>query len=152
MSADGRFVDARLAVTAGTLALVGLLAAAGCSRLAEDAGTTVPDEQAVSATSMRLDRPEKLLGNWHESVDRRLRTTGQKSMGTFKTLVIGEPTSAVGTAYGPVEEKYSRHRGMYRSGDQRVILLSGVSGTIADPDTTLNTVFRGLPSVSTSSR
>ncbi|MEU5565062.1 hypothetical protein [Micromonospora musae] len=68
-------------------------------------------------------------------------------MGTFKTLVDGEPTSAVGTAYVPVEEKYTRELGMYHPGDQRVILLSGASGTITDPDTALDTVFGGLPSV-----
>ncbi|MFD0782978.1 hypothetical protein ACFQZ8_03430 [Micromonospora azadirachtae] len=132
-------------MTAGVLALVGLLAPTGCTGLTEDIEATVP-ERATSSTPMRLDRPDSLLDGWHESVDRRLRTAAQKNMGTFKTLVEGEPTSAVGTAYVPVEEKYSRDLGMYRPGDQRVILLSGVSGTIADPDAALDTVFSGLPS------
>ncbi|MCX4469394.1 hypothetical protein OOK41_03555 [Micromonospora sp. NBC_01655] len=97
--------------------------------------------------AMRLDKPEKLLGSWNESVDRRLTGLAETNMGYFKGFVQGEPTSAVGTAYVAVKEQYSPEHGVYRD-DDRFILLSGVSGTVTAPDAVLDAVFAGLTAVS----
>ncbi|MER7888673.1 hypothetical protein ABTX15_02480 [Micromonospora sp. NPDC094482] len=84
---------------------------------------------------MRLDKPEKLLGTWPESMSRQLRAQPEQNMGTFKELLDGEPTSAVGTAYTTADGRYTA-------------LVSGVSGTVTDPKATLDTVFAALPRLS----
>ncbi|SCG65371.1 hypothetical protein GA0070609_4047 [Micromonospora echinaurantiaca] len=96
---------------------------------------------------MRLDKPKKLLGSWNETVDRRLREPVLKNTDGFERLLDGEATSAVGTAYTPVEEQYSNELGVHRPGDSRIILISGVSGIVADPDATLDQVFAARPAI-----
>jgi hypothetical protein len=97
---------------------------------------------------MRIDKPAKLLGTWPESVDRVLRGRAEQNMGNFKTLLSAGPTSAMGTAYVRAEEVHSRERGLHiPDDDQRVILISAVSGTITDPTAALDKIFAGLPNV-----
>ncbi|MEK8104796.1 hypothetical protein NKG94_05590 [Micromonospora sp. M12] len=97
---------------------------------------------------MRLDAPAKLLGTWPESVDRVLRGQAEQNMGTFRKLLSSGPTSAVGTAYVRATEVYSGKDGLHIPGDdQRVILISAVSGTMADPTATVDRIFAGLPKV-----
>ncbi|MEH1163782.1 hypothetical protein V6V47_00180 [Micromonospora sp. CPCC 205539] len=133
---------------ANALTLAILLAVTGCTGPAgapEPAAVTQP---SPATAAMRLDKPTKLLDTWTESVDRVLHGQAQQNMGNFKKLLAGAPTSAVGTAYVRAEEVYSRDLGLHIPGDdQRVILVSGVSGTITDPDATLDKLFTGLPNV-----
>ncbi|EEP74655.1 hypothetical protein MCAG_04982 [Micromonospora sp. ATCC 39149] len=128
--------------------MVALLGTVGCSRSADtvESRTSTPPSPSLSPAAMRLDKPEKLLGRWNESVDRRLIGLAEKNMGYFKGFVQGEPTSAVGTAYVAVKEHYSPELGVYRD-DNRFILLSGVSGTATAPDAVLDAVFAGLTAV-----
>ncbi len=132
----------------GTLVLAALLATAGCSPSAGtvESRASAQPSPSLSVAAMRLDKPEKLLGTWNESVDRRLIGLAEKNMGYFKGFVKGEPTSAVGTAYVTAKEQYSPELGVYRD-DDRFILLSGVSGTVTAPDAVLDAVFAGLTAV-----
>ncbi|MCX4471628.1 hypothetical protein OOK41_15180 [Micromonospora sp. NBC_01655] len=138
----------------GTLVLAVLaVLAAGCSRSADTvesratADSPSSPNPSPSTAAMRLDQPEKLLGSWNESVDRRLIELAEKNMGAFKEFLAGEPTSAVGTAYTAVKEKYSPGLGVHRPDDSRFILLSGVSGTVTAPEAVLDAVFAGLTAV-----
>ncbi|MFE9187819.1 hypothetical protein ACFYMB_31325 [Micromonospora haikouensis] len=143
-SIDGVRHTARL----GILVAVALLGTVGCSRSADTVESRASAQPSLSPSpaAMRLDKPEKLLGRWNESVDRRLIGLAEKNMGFFKTFVQGEPTSAVGTAYVVAKERRSPERGIYRD-DDRFILLSGVSGTVTAPDAVLDAVFAGLTAV-----
>ncbi|MFF0152779.1 hypothetical protein [Micromonospora sp. NPDC005203] len=97
---------------------------------------------------MRIDTPAKLLGTWTESVNRGFREQAEQNMGNFKKLLSSEANSAMGTAYVQAEEVYSREHGLHIPGDdQRVILISAVSGTITDPTAALDKTFAGLPKV-----
>ncbi|WP_262283439.1 hypothetical protein [Micromonospora sp. MA102] len=68
-------------------------------------------------------------------MSRTLREPAQKNMGSFKELLDGEPTSAVGTAYTAADEQYTA-------------LVSGVSGKVTDPKATLDRIFATLPRLS----
>jgi hypothetical protein len=117
----------------GALVLAGLLLAGGCGRGAEPA--TRPTASASSSApvvAMRLEKPEKLLSGWPESMSRTLREPAQKNMGNFKLLLDGEPTSAVGTAYTTADGQYTA-------------LVSGVTGRVTDPKATLDRIFVNLP-------
>ncbi|WP_328347988.1 hypothetical protein [Micromonospora sp. NBC_00421] len=136
------------AARAGALILASLLMVTGCS------GTIEPGRSGSDGTpprpspaAMRLDKPTKVLGTWNESLDRRLTQVAQSNMGELKRLLDGEPLSALGTAYIPVKEEHSAELGLYRPGDERVVLLSGVSGTVADPERTLDLVFTRLTAI-----
>ncbi|SCG17084.1 hypothetical protein GA0070610_3388 [Micromonospora echinofusca] len=135
-----------VAVAVAVAAAAGLLATTACSRLADTVPTT-SGNPSHSPVAMRLDKPKKLLGSWNESVDRRLRKPAIKDTDGFRKLLKGEPTSAVGTAYTPVEEQYSRELGVHRPGDNRVILVNGVSGTVTAPNATLSHVFAARPAI-----
>ena len=135
---------------AGALVLAGLLMATGCSGTGEPRGSGPGGTPSPSPRSaaMRLDKPTKVLDTWHESLDRRLTQVARSNMGQLKVLLDGEPLSALGTAYIPVEEEYSAELGLYRPDDDRVVLLSGVSGTVTDPERTLDLVFTRLTAIS----
>ncbi|KIR61365.1 hypothetical protein ABUL04_10340 [Micromonospora harpali] len=143
-SIDGVRHTARL----GILVVVAVLSTVGCSRSADtvESRTSTQPSPSLGTAAMRLDKPERLLGRWNESVDRRLIGLAEKNMGFFKGFVRGEPTSAVGTAYVAAKEHYSPELGVYRD-DDRFILLSGVSGTVTAPDAVLDAVFAGLTAV-----
>ena len=130
--------------------LAGLLMATGCSGTGEPRGSGPGGTPSPSprSTTMRLDKPTKVLDTWHESLDRRLTQVARSNMGQLKVLLDGAPLSALGTAYIPVEEEYSAELGLYRPDDDRVVLLSGVSGTVADPERTLDLVFTRLTAIS----
>ncbi|MEU8110946.1 hypothetical protein [Micromonospora sp. NPDC048947] len=131
-----------------TLAAAILLFATGCAGPADTAAPAAVAPSSSPATVMRLDKPAKLLGTWPESVDRVLRGQAEQNMGNFKKLLSGDPTSALGTAFVRATEVYSRQDGLHIPGDdQRVILVSAVSGTIADPTATVDRIFAGLPNV-----
>ncbi|RQX18640.1 hypothetical protein DDE19_06980 [Micromonospora ureilytica] len=139
----------------GTLTAAILLFTTGCTRegdapaaTADTAAATAVARSSPPAAAMRLDKPAKLLGTWPESVNRVLRGQAEQNMGNFKKLLSTEPTSAMGTAFVRATEVYTRKDGLHIPGDdQRVILVSGVSGTIADPTATVDRIFAGLPNV-----
>ncbi|MFY1623264.1 hypothetical protein ACN261_27825 [Micromonospora sp. WMMD723] len=132
------------------LILAGLSMVSGCSGGvgAGEPGSDATPAPSPSSAVMRLDKPATVLGTWHESLDRRLTQVAQDNMGQLKVLLDGEPLSALGTAYIPVREKHSAERGLYRPGDDRVVLLSGVSGTVGNPERTLDLVFTRLSAIS----
>ncbi|MBW4701700.1 hypothetical protein [Micromonospora sp. RL09-050-HVF-A] len=139
----------RQAVRTGALVLAGLLTATGCSGTAEpvaarSAGASPPPPDPAVP---RLDKPTTVLGTWNESLDRRLTMVAQSTMSGLKPLLDGEPGSAVGTAYIPVKEEHSAELGLYRPGDRRVVLLSGVSGTVPDPERALDQIFARLTAI-----
>ncbi|MGN9807087.1 hypothetical protein [Micromonospora sp. L32] len=80
---------------------------------------------------MRLDKQENLFGSWQEAKSRILHGHAQRNMAHFKTILAGDPGSAVGVAYTSTDEKYTA-------------LVSGVSGTVTDPVAALDVVFDGL--------
>lgn len=132
----------------GALAAAILLFTTGCTKQADTPAPAAVAQSSPPATVMRLDKPAKLLGTWPESVDRVLRGQAEQNMGTFRKLLSSGPTSAVGTAYVRAAEVYSRKDGLHIPGDdQRVILVSAVSGTMADPTATVDRIFAGLPNV-----
>ncbi|MEU8083093.1 hypothetical protein AB0B57_05675 [Micromonospora sp. NPDC049101] len=132
----------------GALTSAILLATTGCAGRAGGPAPATTAPSPPSATRMRIDKPDKLLGTWTESVDRGFHDHAEQDMGTFKKLLSAEPTSAMGTAYVQAKEVYSRERGLHIPGDdQRVILISAVSGTITDPTAALDKTFAGLPKV-----
>lgn len=133
-------VRARL-VGAAAVAGAGLLAMTGCARLADTAGSAAEAIPSPAPATMRLDKPKLLLDRWPESIDRSLHAPAQQNMGNFKKLLGGAPTSAVGTAYVTAEEEYSRERGFSLPDDGAAILVSGVSGTVDEPEAT----FIGFP-------
>ncbi|TQJ23278.1 hypothetical protein FBZ33_3544 [Micromonospora sp. A202] len=132
----------------GALTSAILLFTTGCSGQSDTPAPAAAMQSSPPAAAMRIDKPAKLLGTWTESVDRVIRGQAEQNMGNFKKLLAAGPTSATGTAYVRAEEVYSRERGLHiPSDDQRVILISAVSGTITDPTATLNKIFAGLPKV-----
>lgn len=119
----------------GALTLAGLLMTTGCPAPAD---TTEPTASASPSPSpspspviMRMNKPEKLLGILPESPDRRLRAPAQQNVDSFTKLLDGAPTSTLATAYASLDEQY-------------IVLVSGVSGTVADPESALDKVFAGL--------
>ncbi|MFG3421721.1 hypothetical protein ACIBTZ_20985 [Micromonospora sp. NPDC049460] len=84
---------------------------------------------------MRLDKPEKLLSGWPESKNRKWRNAAQQSVGALKTLLDGDATSAVATAYTTADDKYT-------------VVVSGVSGKVPDPTAALDRIFATLPRLS----
>jgi hypothetical protein len=97
---------------------------------------------------MRVHGPATLLGTWPESVDRGLHDRAEQNMGNFKKLLNAEPTSLMGTAYVRAKEVQSRERGLHIPGDdQRVIVISALSGTVTDPTATLGKIFGGMPNI-----
>ncbi|MEU7585406.1 hypothetical protein AB0A95_03800 [Micromonospora sp. NPDC049230] len=133
----------------GALTSAILVGTTGCAGQADTPApaTTAPSSSTVT-TTMRIEKPDKLLGTWTESVDRGFHDRAEQDMGTFKKLLSAEPTSAMGTAYVQAKEVYSPERGLHIPGDdQRVILISAVSGTITDPTAALHETFAGLPKV-----
>lgn len=132
----------------GALTSAILLFTTGCSGQSDTPAPAAATQSSAPAAAMRIDKPAKLLGTWTESVDRGFHDRAEQQMGTFKKLLAAGPTSAMGTAYVRAEEVYSRERGLHiPSDDQRVILISAVSGTITDPTATLDKTFAGLPNV-----
>ncbi|WP_433345032.1 hypothetical protein [Micromonospora sp. CA-111912] len=120
---------------AAALALSGVLLTTGCARLTDDVGRRLADRPSPTpAAEMRLDAPDVLLG-WPQSLDRRIRESAESAMGHFKQLLDGDTTSAVGTAWAPLE-------------GGSALMVSGVSGRVRDPQATLDRVFAGLPKVS----
>ncbi|WP_405096603.1 hypothetical protein [Micromonospora sp. NBC_01412] len=109
--------------------VAGLLLAGGCSQAA---GEVTPKASPSTVVAMRLDAPERLLDTWPESTSRISHDQAQQVMAHFKTLLDGEPTSAVGSAYAPLDERHT-------------ILVGGVSGVVPDPVRTVDGVFAGLP-------
>ncbi|MGW4681880.1 hypothetical protein ACWEOS_25740 [Micromonospora taraxaci] len=98
--------------------------------------------------AMRVHGPATLLGTWPESVDRGLHDRAEQNMGNLRKLSSTEPTSLMGTAYVRAKEVQSRERGLHIPGDdQRVIVISALSGTITDPTATLNNFFGTLTNV-----
>lgn len=118
----------------GALALAGLLMTAGCPQPSDTAEPTASASTSPSSSptvAMRMNKPEKLLGIMPESSDRRLHAPAQQTVDSFKKLLEGEPTSTLGLAYASLDEQY-------------IVLVSGVSGTVADPESALDKVFAGL--------
>ncbi|MFG2012127.1 hypothetical protein ACGFNF_24000 [Micromonospora sp. NPDC048868] len=138
------------AAKANALVLAVLLAA-GCTRPTDTAELRPAAGHSPSSSpntvSIRLDAPETLLDGWNESIDRRLHDMTKQNIGGFKRLLQGEPTSAVGTAYAAGKEKHSAELGVHRPDDSRFVLVSGVSGTVVAPETTLDAVFGALTAV-----
>ncbi|WP_157562513.1 hypothetical protein [Micromonospora chokoriensis] len=115
---------------------MGVLMVSGCSRPADTVERTAEARSSSSpAVAMRLDKPEKLLSGWPESMSRKLREQAQQTLGGFKALLDGEPTSAVGTAYATPDGQYTA-------------LASGVSGKVTNPKATMDEVFAALPRLS----
>ncbi|MFI0794464.1 hypothetical protein ACH4OY_17530 [Micromonospora rubida] len=120
---------ARARMTRVGALVAGLLLAGGCSQAA---GEVTPEASPSTVVAMRLDAPKRLLDTWPESTSRISHDKARQLMALFKTLLDGEPTSAVGSAYAPLDER-------------RTILVSGVSGVVPDPVRTVDGVFAGLP-------
>lgn len=132
----------------GALTSTILLFATGCSGQTDTPTPAAATQSSPPAAAMRIDKPAKLLGTWTESVDRGFHDRAEQQMGNFKKLLSTGPTSAIGTAYVRAEEVYSRERGLHiPDDDQRVVLISAVSGTISDPTAALDKTFAGLPNV-----
>ncbi|MDO3703010.1 hypothetical protein Q3W71_15165 [Micromonospora sp. C28SCA-DRY-2] len=142
-----RSTGVRCRLLGAAVAVAGLLAATGCEQRADTAEPVA--EPAVPATpaAMRLDKPKLLLDRWAESANRNLHAPAQHRLGEFKKLLAGEPTSAVGTAYVTAEEAYSPELGVHLPDGGGVVLVSGVSGTVGEPEAVLDAVFAGLPAV-----
>jgi hypothetical protein len=119
------------ALAVGCLLVVGVLAWP-VNTVRRTAGAQPLPSQAVA---MRLDKPEKFLSGWPESKSRKWRRTAQQSVGALKTLLDGEATSAVATAYTTADEQYTA-------------VVSGVSGKVADPTAALDRIFATLPRLS----
>ncbi|MDG4811181.1 hypothetical protein O7634_30875 [Micromonospora sp. WMMD1120] len=116
--------------------------------LADDRAPAAVAQSSPAAAVMRINKPAKLLGTWTESVDRVLRGHAEQDMSNAKKLLNAGPTSAMGTAYVRAQEVPSGADGLYIPGDdQRVILISAVSGTITDPTAALDRMFGGLPNI-----
>jgi hypothetical protein len=142
-----KLIGSRRRACVAVLSLAGLVATTACTRPGDAVESAANEKRPHSPAAMRLDKPKKLFGSWNESVDRRLREPAMMDTDAFKRLLDGEPTSAVGTAYTPVEEKYSRRLGVHRPGDNRIIVVNGVSGTVTDADATLSQVFAARPTI-----
>ncbi|MCG5471817.1 hypothetical protein LADH09A_005819 [Micromonospora sp. LAH09] len=132
----------------GALTSTILLLTTGCTAQSDTHAPAAVTQSSPPAAAMRIDKPATLLGTWTESVDRGFHDRAEQQMGTFKKLLAAGPTSAMGTAYVRAEEVHSGERGLHiPNDDQRVILISAVSGTITDPTVALDKTFAGLPNV-----
>lgn len=108
------------------------LAAAACSTSSGTAKEQ-PSVQAERSPKVRVQlvTPETLSG-LPKSLDRGLINPARQSMGIIK-LLVGEPTSAAGWAYGGSTDT------------QDVILIAGAAGVVADPAKALDQVFAAVP-------
>ncbi|WP_319463466.1 hypothetical protein [Micromonospora sp. RTP1Z1] len=112
-----------LAATAPLLTVAALLLSSGCTSPAP-----TPRVEASDSPHRKLYTPESLLG-MPKSMSRELVDAAQSQLDQLKREV-GQPTSAVGWAYGG------------ETPDADMVYISGASGTVADPAGTVDRALR----------